>query len=59
MTVSGAHRIVSLLCGHLFGHQCIDKWLSKKNACPQCARKAVKKDIRPIYARNIVATDNK
>ena len=62
-TTTGLHRLVSLKCGHLFGESCIDKWLrqtanSSERKCPQCKRMASFKDIRPIYATNLVAVDN-
>ncbi|KAI6647965.1 E3 ubiquitin-protein ligase RFWD3-like [Oopsacas minuta] len=62
-TTTGIHRLVSLKCGHLFGENCIDKWLrqsaqTSERKCPQCKRLAAFKDIRPIYATKLVAVDN-
>lgn len=58
---SGEHRLVALKCGHLFGSQCIRRWLktmsARDQACPTCKSKANVKDIRHIYARRLVATD--
>lgn len=56
-TTKGKHGIVSLKCGHLFGKQCITKWLKKNSSCPQCKQFATKAHIRDIYAPTIVATD--
>jgi E3 ubiquitin-protein ligase RFWD3 len=53
---SGSHRVVSLKCGHLFGQSCIERWVhsgGKGARCPQCNEAAQKKDIRPIYVRNL------
>ncbi|KAK4004882.1 E3 ubiquitin-protein ligase RFWD3 [Daphnia magna] len=57
---SGSHRVVSLKCGHLFGQACIERWVhsgGKGARCPQCNESAQKKDIRPIYVRNLKAID--
>lgn len=35
-TTSGAHRVVCLKCGHLFGQSCIAQWLRQSFKCPQC-----------------------
>ena len=61
-TQTGAHRIISLKCGHLFGLSCIEKWFggcsnSKSLRCPQCNTSAKKSDIRPIFAKTIRAID--
>ncbi|XP_063887090.1 E3 ubiquitin-protein ligase RFWD3-like isoform X2 [Scylla paramamosain] len=61
-TNKGDHRLSSLKCGHLFGYECISKWLqgsTKRNRgkCPQCNAKVTKKDIRIIYAKNIKVLD--
>lgn len=58
---SGEHRLVSLKCGHLFGSQCVQRWLKaqtvKERSCPTCKSKTSIKDIRHIYARRLVAAD--
>lgn len=59
---AGEHRLCSLRCGHLFGHNCVLKWLQVgctggNRRCPQCNRKAAVKDIRILYARKVSATD--
>jgi hypothetical protein len=58
---TGAHRLCSLRCGHLFGKVCIETWLKSKNTqsrCPQCNEKARKSDVRIIYAKKLVALDS-
>ncbi|CAG4970216.1 unnamed protein product [Colias eurytheme] len=58
---SGEHRLVALKCGHLFGSQCVERWLkaqpAKDRSCPTCKSKATLKDVRFIYARRLVAAD--
>lgn len=57
-TASGAHRLASLKCGHLYGLSCIEKWVRGQAAkCPQCNALARKSDIRPIYAQKLAALD--
>jgi hypothetical protein len=56
-THEGPHRIVSLRCGHLFGHACIDRWLTQHRLCPMCKKTAALREVRPIFARLIVAVD--
>jgi hypothetical protein len=52
-TTGGAHRLVSLRCGHVFGRSCIAAWLESANraqhACPVCKAAAAPADIRPLY----------
>jgi hypothetical protein len=45
----GPHRVVSLKCGHIFGRDCIFKWLSKESVCPICKEPSVREDIRMLY----------
>ncbi|XP_020608909.1 E3 ubiquitin-protein ligase RFWD3-like [Orbicella faveolata] len=57
---SGAHRLSSLSCGHLFGRSCIERWLKAKGGndkCPQCNAPAKKKDIRNIYTKAVKSID--
>lgn len=59
---SGEHRLCSLRCGHLFGLKCIEQWFNiAQNAtgrkCPECNTKASRKDIRILYAKNLVCID--
>lgn len=58
-TNSGAHRLASLNCGHLFGRSCIERWLKdpKNKCCPQCKCKTRRRDIRNIFAKSLKAVD--
>lgn len=57
-TNSGRHRLCSLRCGHLFGRQCIDRWLAGgRIKCPQCNAPAKRADIRVLYCKSLVALD--
>ncbi|XAR69148.1 hypothetical protein NMG60_11000632 [Bertholletia excelsa] len=59
-TNSGDHQVSCLPCGHLYGASCIKKWLQqRKNSgkCPQCNRRCALKDVRVIYAPQIVVVD--
>lgn len=61
-TNSGDHRLGCLKCGHLFGEKCIIHWLKAgcdrdRRRCPTCNKKAAIKDVRILYARNIIAAD--
>ncbi|KAK9153890.1 hypothetical protein Sjap_001370 [Stephania japonica] len=56
------HQISSLLCGHVYGLSCIEKWIrqcKKNNAtCPQCGRKCKEKDIIKLYVSQISVADS-
>ncbi|XP_011503751.1 PREDICTED: E3 ubiquitin-protein ligase RFWD3-like [Ceratosolen solmsi marchali] len=59
---AGDHRLCALRCGHLFGLNCIEQWFNvARNAaarkCPECNKKASKKDIRILYAKNLRCID--
>lgn len=54
---SGGHRPCCLKCGHLFGKDCIERWINTQKRCPDCNCKAMKKDIRIIYVKNLKALD--
>ena len=60
-TNSGLHRVVSLKCGHLFGKSCIKRWIKSKKKtkarCPECKKTFCKKDIIPLYVKNLMAID--
>eukprot|EP00960_Hanusia_phi_P054004 762521-Hanusia_phi.AAC.4 len=56
-TNSGEHRVVCLSCGHLFGGSCIKRWLSERKHCPTCNQAAKRRDIRTVFASNLVAVD--
>lgn len=51
---NGSHRVVTLHCGHLFGSECILRWLSKSRTCPVCKKPATAENILPIFATNVV-----
>lgn len=56
-TNAGSHRCCCLKCGHIFGKECIEKWIATAKACPSCKAKATKKDIRVLYGRIVKMTD--
>ena len=56
-TNSGEHRLVCLKCGHLFGENCIERWVKTNPKCPQCNMPAKKQDIRKIYAKAVKCLD--
>jgi hypothetical protein len=53
----GDHRIVSLTCGHLFGENCIRKWIKSAKKCPMCNVKAIPSHLRPVYTQNVVVSE--
>ncbi|KZV26032.1 hypothetical protein F511_13910 [Dorcoceras hygrometricum] len=55
----GDHHVSCLPCGHVYGLSCIKKWLLRRGSskCPQCKKKCGIKDIRLLYASQIVAID--
>lgn len=59
---AGNHRVSSLACGHMFGYQCISKWIQskprKEARCPECNAPAKKSDIRKHFIKNIVCIDS-
>lgn len=57
-TTSGDHRIISLKCGHIFGQNCIKKWINDQKNCPQCKTKSNVRDFRNVYATKILVVDN-
>ncbi|GLT89823.1 hypothetical protein SLE2022_077890 [Rubroshorea leprosula] len=61
-TTSADHHICCLPCGHIYGFSCIQKWLRKNQSsrkCPQCKKKCTLKDVRKLFALQIVATEGK
>lgn len=56
-TTSGPHRISSLKCGHLYGQSCVERWLGRTPACPQCKAGAKRADVRPIFAKRLRLMD--
>ncbi|KAK9694787.1 Ring finger domain [Popillia japonica] len=60
-TTNGDHRLCALKCGHLFGYNCVNRWLLlnlQDPRCPTCKDKAGVEDIRYIFARKVVAMDD-
>ncbi|KAH8554934.1 hypothetical protein BGW37DRAFT_217150 [Umbelopsis sp. PMI_123] len=60
---TGPHRLISMKCGHLFGQSCIERWIARarkdtKAKCPQCNANISKRDIRPIWAKQITSEDS-
>ena len=54
-TSAGRHRLVALKCGHLFGRDCIERWLAGTgSACPQCNAPSRKNDIRVLYCKGLL-----
>ena len=39
-------------------YNCIAKWLTDHDTCPECNSRSLKSDIRQIRARNLRAVDN-
>nr|XP_016997715.2 E3 ubiquitin-protein ligase RFWD3-like [Drosophila takahashii] len=52
----GAHRMVSLKCGHLFGDSCIRLHLSRVKECPFCKQQVRDRDIRYIFGCHVLRT---
>lgn len=57
ITAEGDHRACCLKCGHIFGFECISKWLGRekdkdRKTCPQCKMSAKSSDIRPLFISN-------
>ncbi|ELQ76110.1 RING-finger-containing E3 ubiquitin ligase [Trachipleistophora hominis] len=59
-TLTDTHRPTSLECGHLFGNSCIRKWFNKQKSalCPTCTKMCRLRNLRPIYATQIIACEN-
>ncbi|GKV46292.1 hypothetical protein SLEP1_g53284 [Rubroshorea leprosula] len=59
-TSSGDHHVCCLPCGHIYGLSCIERWLQKNSSsrkCPQCNKKFTLKDVRKLFALQLVAMD--
>lgn len=59
-TTSELHRPASLECGHLFGVSCIKKWFNKSKTalCPTCLKKCRLRNLRIIYATEVIVNQN-
>nr|CAG4718125.1 unnamed protein product [Naegleria fowleri] len=55
---TGLHQVCCLGCGHLFGKNCIEKWLKKNSTCPKCKKTADRSHIRLLYIDNLSAVDS-
>lgn len=58
MNSSGLHQICCLSCGHLYGKNCIEKWLKEKKYCPKCLQPSFLNQIRLLYFENLEIVDN-
>ncbi|CAK9177723.1 unnamed protein product [Ilex paraguariensis] len=59
-TNGGDHQVCCLPCGHIYGMSCIKRWLQQRRSsgkCPQCNSKCALKDVRVLYASQIVAVN--
>ncbi|KAI9264482.1 hypothetical protein BY458DRAFT_228430 [Sporodiniella umbellata] len=56
-TTQGAHRIVHLKCGDVFGKSCIDSYIRAFGSCPLCGKHAAKKDTRVIWPTKMIHED--
>ncbi|XP_050539339.1 E3 ubiquitin-protein ligase RFWD3-like isoform X2 [Daktulosphaira vitifoliae] len=62
LTNTGGHKPACLKCGHIFGENCLQRWIktgcnNDARRCPTCNTKASLKDIRILYAKKLVAID--
>lgn len=51
---NGDHRIAVLRCGHLFGKDCIERWIKERKSCPSCSDRAQSKDIRLLFVPQVL-----
>ena len=59
MGMAGNRQVSALKCGHVFCKECIEKWLSIKEVCPQCRATAKVEDITPIYWSHGIPVDDR
>lgn len=52
---NGAHRLIVLPCGHLYGKSCAEKWIARNPACPECNARVTEGGIRIIVPRLVFA----
>lgn len=59
-TTNGDHRLCALKCGHLFGYNCVKRWiyLESDPRCPTCKEKTRMDEVRYLYARKVIAMDD-
>ncbi|XP_060659333.1 RING finger protein PFF0165c-like [Drosophila nasuta] len=48
---SSEHRMVALLCGHIFGESCARQCLQRNSNCPECRAPASESNIRKLFPR--------
>lgn len=48
---SARERAAKLPCGHVFGQQCISRWLKESDTCPQCRRSFPLRKPEPLTLR--------
>ncbi|XP_060651609.1 trichohyalin-like [Drosophila nasuta] len=48
---SSEHRMVALLCGHIFGESCARQCLQRNLHCPECRAPASESNIRKLFPR--------
>ena len=41
LDATGSHRALQLHCGHIYGQECIDQWLTINKSCPLCFKEIV------------------
>ncbi|KAJ3439967.1 e3 ubiquitin-protein ligase [Anaeramoeba flamelloides] len=64
VTKSGQHQICTLSCGHIFGKQCIIRWIKnkmnekKKAFCPVCKKPCKLRQSRSLSTDQIVVCDD-
>ncbi|KAJ3433425.1 e3 ubiquitin-protein ligase [Anaeramoeba flamelloides] len=64
VTKSGHHQICTLSCGHIFGKQCIIRWIKnkmnekKKAFCPVCKKPCKLRQSRSLSTDQIVVCDD-
>ena len=41
--LKNSNELIQLLCGHIFHKDCVYKWISEKNTCPNCRKSIIKR----------------
>ena len=57
MANTGEHKLAALACGHVFGFVCVEKWVTDRQRCPQCAKKQLRKNIVPLFVNSLLVKD--
>lgn len=50
--------IVAAKCGHLYHHDCIQRWLDGSDDCPNCRVKITKESLLKIYVPFVACNNN-